>query len=237
MKLLALFAFAWILSTSCLYSQDDPSKAAPVMRDGQPSKGYLKTHEDLIAEVKKKNPDLVLIGDSITYNWKAHGKKVRVQYMDKWNYVNLGLGGDRIENIIWRMQNGEIDNCKPKLAVLLAGTNNIPRKVTVDQIVSGMKVLLNTLQEKQPQMKIVLVGVLPRGDVKDERRKIAKEISEGYKELADGEKIIFLDLSDRLLLPDGNFREGVVCEDKLHLAHDGYLAWAEALEPIITKFK
>lgn len=233
-------AIALCLLLGCIASgpavEDDPTQPTPVLdKSGQPSAGYIDTHKKLVAEVAKKKPDILLIGDSITYNWRAHGKTARKEFLDVRNVVNLGIGGDRVENVLWRIRNGEVDDCTPKLAIILAGTNNIPRKVTIDQVAIGMKEILATLRQKQPQMKIVLTAVLPRGESPDdERRKKAAAISAAYAKLADGKDIIFLDIADRLLQPDGRFKPGMVAEDNLHLDKEGYYQWAEALEPTIS---
>jgi hypothetical protein len=74
------------------------------------------------------------MGDSITRRWGASD----AQYQDflanwnrsffGWNAANSGSGSDTVQNILWRLANGELDDVHPKVIVLLAGTNNLGGK-------------------------------------------------------------------------------------------------------------
>src|SRR5215208_5033324 len=104
----------------CL-AQDKPNDAVvPAPRAGT----WMARHESFNERVKKGNVDLLYIGDSITQGWEGAGKNVWEDFYGKRNAVNLGIGGDRTQHVLWRLDNGNIDGINPKLAVLMIGTNN-----------------------------------------------------------------------------------------------------------------
>src|SRR5262249_2849509 len=96
----------------------------PAPRDAN----WMKRHDSFNERVKQGNVDLIFIGDSITQGWEGEspkgGKKIWEEFYGKRNAVNLGIGGDRTQHVLWRLDHGNIENIKPKLAVLMIGTNN-----------------------------------------------------------------------------------------------------------------
>ena len=89
-------------------------------------------------------------------------------YADR-NALNLGFSGDRTENVLWRLQNGEIDGIAPKLAVIMIGTNNTGhRSDPPEQIAAGVQAILSELQQRLPDTKVLLLAIFPRGADKDD---------------------------------------------------------------------
>jgi len=198
----------------------------------------------MAASLKKGRIDLYFVGDSITRRWRATDyPKFLANWKENfhgWNAANFGWGGDTIQNILWRLQNGELDGAHPKVIVLLAGTNNIGRTPASDaevaDITAGIKALLGTLQEKAPRATILLMGILPRNDGAKPTAVMTSinKINETIAKLADGKTIGYLNINDKLADKNGKLLEGMT-EDRLHLSLKGYKVWADALKPLLVE--
>ena len=180
--------------------------------------------------------DLLMIGDSITHGWEGRGKKVWDEFYADRNAFNIGYSGDRTEQVIWRLQNGEVEGISPKLAVIMIGTNNTGhRQDPPKETAAGIKLIIEELKERTPKTKILLLAIFPRGATTDDKlRKInagTNEIIEGY---ADDKTVFFLDINKTFLEEDGTLPKSVM-PDLLHPHEAGYRMWAEAMEPMIAK--
>lgn len=226
-----LVAFAMlatlVCSTPMLVAQDKPNDAVvPVPRDA----GWMKRHESFNERVKKGNVDLLLIGDSITHGWEGSGKAAWEKYYTPRNAVNLGIGGDRTQHVLWRLDNGNVEGISPKAAVLMIGTNNSGTN-TPAQIAEGVAAVVKKLREKLPKTKILVLAIFPRGaDSNDAKRKVNAEANLTIKKLADGEMVHFLDIGEKFLNADGTLSKEVM-PDLLHLNEKSYTTWAQAIEP------
>ena len=198
-------------------------------------------HQQLLAKAKSGGIDLYFLGDSITRRWGAtdypdflaHWKKT----FHGWNAANFGWGGDRTENILWRLENGELDGVHPKVIVLLAGTNNVGREpgdeAKVADVTRGLQAIVETCRKKAPAATIVLVGIFPRNDNPAVMPAIAR-INANLAKMADGKAVRFLDVNARLADARGVLFEGMM-GDGLHPGLKGYEAWAEGLKPILAE--
>jgi lysophospholipase L1-like esterase len=186
-------------------------------------------HKGFVEIAKKGNLDVVFFGDSITDGWRGNGKDVWKERFEPVKAVNFGIGGDRTQHVLWRIQNGELDGCKPKAAVLMIGTNNLGSN-TAKQIAEGIKAIVEEIEKKQPDTKVLLLGIFPRGEKADDpaRDKI-KEINKIVAKLDDGKKVRYLDIGDKFLEKDGSLPKTIMY-DYLHLTPAGYKIWAETIE-------
>ena len=199
-----------------------------------PHEGTLKRHESFNERVKKGNVDLLLIGDSITQGWEGSGAKVWKEFYDKRNAVNLGIGGDRTQHVLWRLDNGNVDGIKPKLAVLMIGTNNSSSN-TSEQIAEGVKAIVEKLRTKLPETKVLVLAIFPRGkDNEDKNRQVNAGTNEIIAKLADDKNVFFLDIGPKFLDASGNLSTEVM-PDRLHLNEKSYRTWAEATEESVKK--
>jgi len=200
---------------------------------------WMSRHEAKLKELAeaKGDIDLVFIGDSITHGWENSGKEIWAERYAPRKAFNIGYSGDRTEHVLWRLDQGELDGIKPKLAVMMIGTNNIGHgSSTPEQTVIGVKKILDVLGEKQPQMKVLLLAVFPRGANKADRlRQAVDKINEGLPALADGERVHFLDIGPKFLADDGETLPREIMPDLLHPRAEGYKIWADAIEPSVKK--
>ena len=198
-------------------------------------------HQHLLAKARSGGIDVYFLGDSITRRWGAtdypdflaHWKKT----FHGWNAANFGWGGDRTENILWRLENGELDGVHPKVIVLLAGTNNVGREpgdeAKVADVTRGLQAIVEACRKKAPAATIVLVAIFPRNDNPAVMPTIAR-INAHLAKIADGKAVRFLDVNARLADARGVLFEGMM-GDGLHPGLLGYEAWAEGLKPVLTE--
>jgi len=213
----------------------------PVARTDQNSQ---TAHAQLLEKARQGRIDLYFEGDSITRRWGA------TDYPDLlanwttnffgWNAANFGWGADTTQNILWRLQNGELDGVRPKVIVLLAGTNNVGNTTPpgnddgrVDDISRGIRAILDVMREKAPAATIVLTAIFPRNDNMAVMPTINR-INGRLAAFADGKTIRFLNINDRLADADGRLFDGMM-RDQLHPTIQGYQVWADALKPILTE--
>jgi lysophospholipase L1-like esterase len=178
-----------------------------------------------------KDAKVVFLGDSITQAWEDAGKAAWDKHFAPLGAVNWGYSGDCTENLIWRLQNGDIQRLNPQAAVLLIGTNNTGGKRPAAETVAAIRHTLDDLAWKWPDTQIVLMSVFPRGaDATDPLRKLNDEINEQLKTLADGKRIHLLDINAKFMDAEGTLNKELL-PDLLHLSPAAYDIWAEALAP------
>lgn len=197
---------------------------------------WLERHTEKLAEIESRDKiDLVFIGDSITSCWEQEGKDVWEQYYKKRNALNLGFGGDKTEQVIWRLQNGEGAGYQAKLAVVMIGTNNGGREDSPTDVAAGIKGILDQWHALQPQCKVLLLGIFPRGATSaDPRRQVNEKVNALISQYADNKRVFYLDIGSAFLADDGTLAREVM-PDLLHVHDKGYGIWAQAIEPTVQK--
>lgn len=207
------------------------SATDPAPRDAK----WVGRHEGFVAIAKKGDVDLLFLGDSITDGWRGGGKAIWEKTFAPLKAANFGIGGDRTQHVLWRLQNGELDGIKPKLAVLMIGTNNLGGNKD-EEIVAGIKAIIKELQTKTPSTKLLLLGIFPRSmKATDQARARIKHINSVIAHLDDGGKTIkYMDIGDKFLEADGTLPKDIM-PDALHPNAKGYQIWADAITPTVQK--
>jgi lysophospholipase L1-like esterase len=199
-------------------------------------KGWQARHAAMNERVKKGKVDLLFIGDSITHGWEGAkgGKAVWEEFYGRRNAVNLGIGGDRTQHVLWRLEHGNIDGIAPKLAVVMIGTNNAGDNKP-EEIAAGVKLIVEKLRAKVPGIKVLVLGIFPRGpSSQDPRRQVNMKANALIAKLADGKTVLYQDIGAKFLQPDGTLTREVM-PDLLHLNTASYKIWAEAIEPTVCQ--
>jgi lysophospholipase L1-like esterase len=200
-------------------------------------------HEQLLEKAKAGGVDIYFEGDSITRRWGTSDGawKVNLENWNSnffgWNAADFGWGADSTQNILWRLENGELDGVNPKIIVLLAGVNNVGTfpggDEKVENITRGLQAIVKVMQDKAPNAVIILTGIFPRNDNMSVIPEINK-INENLAKMADGQKIRYINVNDKLADETGKLHPGVTV-DRLHPTPKGYQIWADALKPIFTE--
>ena len=224
----ALVCLAVFAAVSTAWAQ--PATVVPVPRN---DKGWMDRHESMNARVKQGNVDMLFIGDSITHGWEGGGKGVWEQYYGNRNAVNLGIGGDRTEHVLWRLQNGNIEGISPKVAMVMIGTNN-HRDNSAEEIAQGVEAIVTLLRQRLPEMRILLLAIFPRADVSAELQQKVKDASALFSKLDADPMVEYLDINAVFLDQDGTLPKSVM-PDLLHPNEKGYALWAEAVEPYLAR--
>jgi lysophospholipase L1-like esterase len=204
------------------------SAISPVPRDGN-----WHTRARLLDQRIRETPDtqLLFIGDSITQGWEGAGaSNVWNKYYAPRKAVNLGIGGDRTQHVLWRLEKAPLDGVKPKAAVIMIGTNNSNGEDnSPGQIVEGIQAIVKKLRERLPNTKILLLGIFPRSENFAPQRGKLTQVNQVLAGLDDGRNVHYLDIGHRFLTKDG-ILPAEVMPDYLHLSQKGYEIWAEAIE-------
>lgn len=227
--LMATVVLGWVASVAFAEEAKQHSALTPVPREG----GWVKRHEDINARAKAGDVDLLFLGDSITQGWNdnANWKK----HYGHRKAMNAGIGGDRTQHVLWRLDHGNIDGIKPKLAVLMIGTNNSNREDnTAEEIADGIKAIVAKLREKLPETKILVLAIFPRGEKPNPQREKNAKASELASKVADGKMVFYQDIGKSFLTEDGTLKKEVM-PDYLHLTVDAYGTWAKSIEPKVAE--
>lgn len=204
-----------------------PSPFQPVTQERSfPVYDWAKRHAAVSATVAKQQPAVLFIGDSITHRMERDS--VWKDRYEPLNAVNLGFGWDRVENVLWRIENGELADAKPKVAVVLIGTNNLEKDSEVE-IAAGIQNLTARLHQKLPDTRILLLGVFPRTKPANANARITA-INQLLATLDGRNGITFLDIGSQFLQPDGSISPEIM-GDGLHPSPKGYQIWANAMAP------
>jgi lysophospholipase L1-like esterase len=201
----------------------------------------MTAHAELVEKAKKGRVDLYFVGDSIVRRWGALDyPELLANWKENfhgWNAGNFGWGADRTQNILWRLENGELDGVDPKVVVVLAGTNNVGNLPGGDDkvadITRGVRAIVDACRRRAPKATIILTGILPRNDNMAVMPEI-RRINERLARLADGRTIRYLDITEKLADTEGRLLEGMM-HDRLHPTIRGYQVWADALKPVLAE--
>ena len=252
--LLAVVAAALVIAVSSLAraAQDEAEQSAARAQTAAagkpvtcvPQRKNPERHEQFMKQKKealKNGPiQLVFIGDSITDAWRGgEQNKLYKERWGKYNPLNLGISGDKTEHVLWRLENGELEGLSggTKLVVMMIGTNNLGNnpRATPEDTAEGVKCLVQTIRQKLPQSKILLLGVFPRGrEASNPFRAQIKTVNERISKLDDGKNVRYLDIGEKFLDESGRIPEDVM-RDELHPDAKGYRIWADAIDPVIQE--
>ncbi len=189
-------------------------------------------YKEINADLQKLGADidLVFVGDSITRRWRGEGnKEVWNKYWGSYRAVNMGVGGDRTQNVLWRLKHGQLDGYQARVFVVMIGTNNCWGSNPVpEDVAAGVKSIIDLIQTKQPKAKILLLSILPVGQKPNPGRKTRDAVNKRISQFHGG-PVEYMDISAKFLEPDGTISKDVM-PDFLHLAPKGYEIWAEAIK-------
>lgn len=234
----SLSRFAFLLITiftiiSCEHENkesDQLSTTAPIPNTSQ----WWQDRHQKIVDADKSKVELLFIGDSITHRWEENGLSIWQQYYNPEKTFNMGFNADKTQHVLWRIENGELDNVTPKLTFLLIGTNNSEYS-SAEDIAKGIIKNIEVLSEKLPKTKLVVLKIFPRGDANSKYRKVTHEASEIVAKTVDNKSTFYLDINDHFL----DAKDDLIPElmtDGLHLSEKGYETWANAISHVVSQY-
>ena len=222
----------------------EQQKHLPPMWPVVPSAGsfggtsWLDTHANLVATVENnKGPiDVLLVGDSITMQWGAAWKK---NFPDL-TAVNIGIGGDKTQNVLWRLDHGGVDGLEPRLIILMIGNNNMffTPETGIEPAALGIKACVDNLREKFPKADVVVTDILPAGAPENRFYEDIKLTNDavGVLNLESDPKVHVLKLWSDFVNADGTLKAELFGPDHIHLNQaGGYELYASKLRPLVEK--
>lgn len=206
---------------------DKATVPAPQNKAWLPTEQWLARHE-MYKQPDRNKCQLVFLGDSITEGWLGNGLSVWKARYEQYNAFNLGIGGDEVQHVLWRVQDGALSGLAPKVLVLMIGTNNIGNVGhKAGEVAMGVGELLHDLHKRLPKTKILLLGVFPRDEQPGTR--LRKEISLLNSKLKQYPGHTYLDIGAAFLNDDKSISPSMM-PDYLHLSTEAYAVWADSIE-------
>ncbi len=224
-------------------AQTNPSAAILVVHTNTaiipvPRTGGITNRQSLVLQRAKDHPgnyDIEFIGDSITQGWEGSGKKVWQEFYGHRKVINMGVSGDRTQHVLWRFEQGQLDGVKAQVAVVMIGTNNSNNNDNSEaDILDGVTAIVNQIRQRQPDTKIILLGIFPRGQTFSTQRGKILQVNQALSRLDDGKNIFYMDLGPQMIADDGSISPSMM-KDYLHPGEAGYRLWANATEPLIKQ--
>jgi lysophospholipase L1-like esterase len=220
---LASIAYGLLTITA---SAGEPNTAQPAEKDPARHTGFLEDIKKMQGTI-----NLVFVGDSITDGWRGVGLSVWDKFFAPSKALNLGISGDATQHVLWRMRHGELDGYEAQLFVIMIGTNNGD---SAADVATGIGAIVKEIRDKQPQSRILLLGIFPRGEKPDGTREKNAEVNKIIGKLDDGRNIRFLDIGDKFLEPDKSMSKDIM-PDFLHPSLKGYEIWAAAIDDSVKE--
>lgn len=226
---LAVLTCSSTFPAGCKRKGDDVSQ-----KQIQAVETYRKKHEAFVKSGKEKPVELLFIGDSLTEYWLHEGRDVWDAEYSKWSSLNFGISGDTTSGVMYRLANGELDNVRPRVIVLLIGTNDLSNGISPDAIGQNIQSILSEIKRKTPETTVILLGLFPRGELGAPVRQSIIEVNDRLKQFDNGGSVRFLDLGKAFLKADGTLPLAVM-PDTLHLSENGYRIWADGMRPLLDE--
>jgi beta-glucosidase len=238
---LPLLAVLFLSSTTLAQttqSDDDPPTTAPAsdpakpaMRSGPRRPMFLRRHQEFLQRADKGDIDFLFVGDTAMSGWESRGEKVWSARLAPRKSVSFSLNGDLVQNILWRLMRGELSGIRPKAIILQVGASN--KTDSPADVARGVDACVSLIRKKCPNSKLILTALFPAGPKPDDAQRLRiNAINEQLKKLTGGTNIIWLDLNNKLLRPDGTIDTDLL-QDAQHPTEKGYAAWADALDPLL----
>jgi|694.fasta_scaffold20554_5 lysophospholipase L1-like esterase len=197
---------------------------------------WMKLHEAHVKSVQANaGPiDVLLVGDSITIQWGESWTK----HFPDLKAVNIGIGGDKTQNVLWRLDHGGVSGIEPKVIVLMIGNNNMffTPETGIEAAARGIELCVKNLREKFPQAKIVVAKILPAHTPDHPFYRDIKATNEVLDEfnLNNDPLLQVLDLTQDFVNSDGTLKKDLYTSDNIHLSAAGYSEYASRLKPLMA---
>ena len=228
LSLTMLFAGAAVLQAA------EPPPPRTPESSTTPNNRNPKRHDGFLARLQQGPVGLLFLGDSITDGWPGRSKETWAKFAP-YQPANFGISGERTEDVLWRITNGELEGIAPKAVVIMIGTNNIGHFADEkpEWVAAGVKRILEVVHQKLPQAKILLLAVFPRGATRDDAKRQRVDATNAIiKGFADGKVVTWLDVGPQFLATDGTLPKDIM-PDALHPNAKGYQIWYDTMWPVL----
>ncbi|WP_273277757.1 GDSL-type esterase/lipase family protein [Maribacter polysiphoniae] len=201
---------------------------------------WINQHQTILNRLNP-NSEMILVGNSIFHTLDNEDREgVWQKHLDTYNTINMGISGDRTENVIWRLENGSLENINPKVAVVLIGTNNTDGNhyltiSTPEELAGGIRKICTIIHKKLPNTKILLMGILPYGNKPNHRDNINKATNNIISKFPEENPFIhYIDIGPVYYNEEGMVNRELM-PDYLHPNAEGHMLMFKTLEGQIEK--
>lgn len=233
-----LVAASMLLGFSPLAAQMSPAPSpVPGPRTFQtsvtPIARNLGRHAEFLQR-SKRAVGLLFLGDSIMDFWPGRGPASWAKF-SPYQAANFGVSGERTEDVLWRITNGELAGIFPRVTIVLIGTNNLGQQgERPEWTAAGVRKIVETIHTRLPKTKVLLLGIFPRDTPNSPIRHAITTANNIISKLDDGNTTRYLDITKSLVDPAGNIPKDVM-EDGLHPTAKGYDIWYDAMHPLLDE--
>lgn len=206
----------------------------PAPRTDEPGVARQRQVLDRVRQAQAPMP-VVFIGDSITQGWEDAGGTVWREAFEPLGAVNLGVGGDRTEHVLWRLEQAPLTRLEPRVVVLMIGTNNASTgRDSGSLIARAVHAVADRVAAQCPQARVLVLDIPPRGQVINPLRGLVLQVNQALAAGPWPDRVRFLRVTDGLVRGDGTIDPSVM-PDFLHLSERGYRQWAEGITPAVRE--
>lgn len=211
--------------------ETNPAAVAQPVEDVHGDERWMSQHTRFVQECKDAEPEVLFVGDSMVQLIQQY--EIWKELFSPLHSLNFGIGGDTTCNVLWRLQNGELDNIRPKAVVLWVGTNN--HNHTAEQVADGIQAIAQLINSRLPKAKIIVLSLLPRGEQPNPLREKNTAVNGRLRSLLPRiGQVQFLDVGPGFVHSDGSISLHDMF-DFLHLTSAGYHAVAKPLNDLLLQ--
>jgi len=217
------------------YYQQKTGVPPTVVPEPVPTSLWQSENANIDAHAAKDNSQVVFLGDSITAYWQNAGATVWAQNYAGLNALNAGVGGDRTENVLWRIEHGNLGENSPKVVVLMIGINNLAFGDSPQDVATGVASIVATLRDMLPDTMILVLGILPALETSPDSsfRQEITATNQLIQQLADGQNVFYLDMGPAFTRADGTINAALFQQYLVHPNAAGYEVWAQTMNPYL----
>lgn len=200
-----------------------------------PKERWLDLVQETYSGFENRKPQVILIGDSITYAFKEGAPEMWQEFFEPKQALNLGIPGDATQNVLWRLFNYPLNSLEPDVVIVLIGVNNLfVFRDSPKETAAGVIGIVKMIQNQLPRSEVLLVGLLPVGKESENVAAAVPEVNRLLESWANERGVAYIDLREELATAEGDIRPDLY-EDSIHLSRDGMRAWVEAIKPMLEK--
>jgi len=192
-------------------------------------------HKTQVKIAQQGNAEVLFLGDSITEGWTwGDNQSIFDHHFGQYKTANFGIGGDQTQHLLWRLENGATGKLKPKVVVLMIGTNNFGHSNhSADQVTMGVAAIIKTVQSSFRDTKILLMGIFPYDEKATSKNRVrVAETNRQLAEFGQQSNISYYDFGAIFIDDHGNIPKSLM-GDFLHPSHEGYQRLATKLAPAL----
>lgn len=192
--------------------------------------------EEVLRRVREAKAPVrvVFVGDSITQGWEDAGAAAWARDFEPMGALQIGVGGDRTEHVLWRLEKAPLTPLDPEVIVLMIGTNNASTgRDSGELVVRAVRAVVDTLLQQCPRARVIVLDIPPRGQRMNPLRGLVLQVNQALSQVPWNERVSFLRVGDEFVRGDGSLDEAAM-PDFLHFSPSGYERWARSIRPAVS---